>query len=444
MIQEPGAATASENSNGWFILRDDEVKDEPFWSPPMSKKWAEKTSTTETPTQINEAMYGSDPTTIHGEDGSSDYDMGYLFADDDDSPMEVDHNHCDVDTLTGRLLRPLRHPRTFPARIHDLEPFGTDRKNRSSEDVIMQALTRKSKGTRKSTPQKAYQDALLALEEELREPAMSPEIGHIYSVPPSYTFRPASAADTYAITRIYNIEVRGAGMTPDSKPVRANVYQQILQACKANMKPFIVAVKRGDELADPSQWPNKKAHEDWLRLKRAQGEDIGKEEVVGFAYLCAFDYGVWSSEGNAQYSAKVRCFVDPDHRRSGVGRALVDLMLQMTVTGYKAKCDSVWQCQNPSKVFDRIAFNNTKKYHRIFIEVYFKNKGDPVFKGLRTLLENEFGFTLMGHILGAYMTARGEESEWLDKYIWGMDCVHQDEVGWYANGIRERRVLQED
>ena len=43
----------------------------------------------------------------------------------------------------------------------------------------------------------------------------------------------------------------------------------------------------------------------------------------------------------------------------------------------------------------------------------------------------------MGHILGGYMTERGEESVWLDKHIWGMDAVHKDEIGWYNADVRE-------
>lgn len=437
MVEEPDAATAAHNSNGWFILRDEEVRDESFWTLSLKTRWAEKTSTISTPTEIHETMYGLGQVTLWGQNGLRDDDgeMGYLF-DDDIVSEDVYHCHCDVDTMTGRLLPPLKHPRTFPAQMHEFERVEPDRKNRCSQDVILKKLARKAKTLRTSTLENAYQDAVLALEKNMRRQAMKPAPGHLYPVPQSLFFRPANVSDMEAVTGIYNAEVLGAGMAPDSKTVRDTVFHQILRACQANNKPFIVAVKNANEPADPSKWPDRSSFEDWMRFKKAQGEHVGKEGAVGFAYLGPSDYGIWATEGNAQYSARIRCFVCPKHRRNGIGRALVDLLLQMTVTGYKAKCDSDWRCKQPALVFDRVAFKNANKYHRIFVEVYSKNRDDPSFEGLRRLLENQFGFTPMGRVLGGYITAQGEDSVWLDKHIWGMDTVHQDEIGWYTNNVR--------
>ena len=438
MVEEPDAATAAYNSNDWFILRDEDVRYEGFWTPPLKARWIEKASTISTPTEINETMYGlsqasSEKQNEHGDD--DDGKSGYLF-DDDVGFKDFEHCHCDVDTMSGRLLSPLKHPRTFPAQMHELERFEPDRKNRCSQDIIINKL-RKVEIYRPSTLEKVYQDAVLALEESMRrQQPMKPAPGHLYPVPQSVTFRPASLPDIEEVTEVYNAEVLGAGMAPDSKVVPSSVFHQIIRTCQANNKPFIVAVRDANELADPSKWPDKSAFNDWMRLKRAQGGLLGKE-VVGFAYLGPSDYGIWATEGNAGFSARIRCFVEPRKRRNGIGRALVDLMLQMTVTGYKAKCDADWRCEQPAQVFDRVAIKNTKKYHRILIEVYCKNKDDPSFEGLRTLLENQFGFTPMGRVLGGHMTSQGEDSEWLDKHIWGMDTAHEDELGWYTYNVRE-------
>lgn len=439
MVEEPDAATATYNSNDWFILRDEEVRDESFWTPSLKARWIEKASTISTPTEINETMYGlsqasGEKQDEHGDD-DDDGESGYLF-DDDVGSKDFEHCHCDVDTMSGRLLPPLKHPRTFPAQMHELERFEPDRKNRCSQDIIIKKL-RKATIHRPSTLENAYQDAVSALEESMRrQQPMKPAPGHLYPVPHSVTFRPAAPDDMEAVTGIYNAEVLCAGMVPDSNVVPGSVFHQILRTCQANNKPFIVAVRDANKLADPSKWPDKSAFDDWMRLKRAQGEPLGKE-VVGFAYLGPSDYGIWATEGNAQFSARIRCFVGPRQRRNGIGRALVDLMLQMTVTGYKAKCDADWRCEQPAQVFDRVAMKNTKKYHRIFIEVYCKNKDDLSFEGLRALLENQFGFTPMGRILGGYMTSQGEDSVWLDKHIWGMDTRHEDELGWYTYNVRE-------
>lgn len=441
MVDEPDAATAAQNCNGLTVLLDKKFGKDSLWSPRLFEKWKETIATVSTPTKINEAMHGGagDLTLQQLRIRDSDEYTGYLWGEELNS-QDIQHFHCDVDTTTGNLLPPLKHPRTLPAPLHRSEAFEPDRKDRTSEDLIMQKVTRHltGKSSKKSCPQRAYQDAIVAMEDDLRRKPMKPMVGHLYLVPGAVSFRPAVPADTDAIANIYNAEVMGAGMAPDSKPVSATSYQQILKACQANKKPFIIAVKNANPLADVSNWPDRTALEDWMRLKRAQGEAIDKEEAVGFAFLSPFDYGIWGSEGNAQYSAKIRCFVSPEQRRQGIGRALVDLMLQMTVTGYSAKCDSTWKHTQPSDVFNTEAFKNRKKYHRIFVEVYFKNKGDPAFEGLKTLLENQIGFTSMGHILGAYITERGEESLWLDKHIWGIDAVHQDEVGWYKADVREK------
>lgn len=435
MVEEPDAETAIDNTNDWFILRDEDMSDEGFWTSSLKTRWIEKTSTVSTPTEINEIMYGLNQVSSETRNGHHDVDdgeTGYLL-DDDVGSKDVEHCHCDVDTMTGRLIPPLKHPRSFPAQIHELERFDPDRKNRCSQDIIIRKMTRKAKMSRTSTLENAYQDAILALEKKMREQPMKSAPGHLHPVSQSVIFRPAVLADMEVVTAIYNAEVLGAGMAPDSKAVPDTIFPTILRTCKANKKPFIVAVRDANELADPSKWPHKLAFDDRMRLKKAHEKIIGKgEEVVGFAYLGPSDYGIWATEGNAQFSARIRCFVDSKHRRNGIGRALVDLMLQMTVTGYKAKCDSDWRCEQPAQVFERVAMKNAKKYHRIFIEVYCGNKDDSSFEELRALLENQIGFTPMGRILGGYMTSRGEESVWLDKHIWGMDTGHEDELGWYT------------
>ncbi|KAL2112678.1 hypothetical protein VUR80DRAFT_6834 [Thermomyces stellatus] len=442
MVDEPDAATAASNSNGWVILQEEELHKDELWTWPIFRRWVETTTVVSSPTQINGALYAASGIVSPNQRQGHDVDAmsGYLYEDDIESP-HLQHYYCDIDTVTGELLPPLKQPRTHPAppnRFDDSEPY---RKDRTSEDIIMENVSRKAvlKSWKKSTPEKAYQDAILAVEEDLRRRRpMKLMMGHRYPVAGAVSFRPAVGADIDAATKMYNAEVMGAGMVPDSSPVPVNHFLQILQACQGNTKPFIVAVKNTNRLADVSNWPDRTAFEDWMRLKRAQGEPIEKEEVVGCAFLCPFDYGIWGSEGNARYSARIRCFVSPKHRRQGIGRALIDLMLQMTVTGYTAKCDSEWKLNRPSQAFSRKAFDNDKKYHRVFIEAYFKNRGDPALEGMKILLENQLGFTPMGHILGGYMTERGEESVFLDKLIWGMDAVHQDEIGWYRSDVRTR------
>lgn len=436
IIDEPDACTAAGNSNGWSLLHDEELLSSGLWSPAMITKWAETTTAVSTPIEINESMHGYNKMASQKQFDDDDAESGYLYEDHVEL-KDLQHYHCDIDTRTGRLLPPLKHPRTLPALSRETDGVEPVHKHRTSEDVIMQKVSRKVKGSKPSSPQKAYQDAILAVEEDLRRRPLKPVTGHLYPVPEGLIFRPAFPGDMEAVAEIYNAEVMGTGMAPDSAAVPTNTYRQILQTCQNNKKPFIIAVKNANRLADISKWPDGIALEDWLRLKKAQGEPVGREEVVGFALLSAFDYGIWANEGNAQRSARIRCFVSPEHRRRGIGRALVDLMLQMTITGYTAKCDTKWAYDRPNKVFSRTAFENEKKYHRIFIEVYFKNGGDPTVEGLQALLENQFGFTPMGHILGAYMTERGQESVWLDKYIWGMDAQHQDDVGWYEGDVRE-------
>lgn len=443
MMKEPDAAAAAANSNGLTILQGDGLQQGDLWTWPIFRKWAETITVVPSPTKINRTLYGvtDAATSKQLQCGGDDDDAksGYLYDDEFDS-KDLQHYYCDVDTATGELLPPLKHPRTLPApmnRFDDSEPY---RKDRTSEDLIMEKVARNpaSKSRKKSLPQKAYQDAILAVEEDLRRKPMRPMMGHQYPVAEAVSFRPAVGADMGAVTKIYNEEVMGAGMVPDSSPVPAGHLQQILQVCQANMKPFVVAMKNANRLADVSNWPDRMAFEDWMRLKRVQGEPVDKEEVVGFAFLSPFDYGIWANEGNARYSVRIRCFVSPKHRRHGIGRALVDLMLQMTVTGYTAKCDLDWKHDKHSQVFNRKAFENEKKYHRIFIEVYFKNRGDPAVEGMKILLENQLGFMPMGHILGGYKTERGEDSIFLDKMIWGMDAAHQDEIGWYKHDVRKR------
>ena len=138
MVEEPDSSAAASNSNGWVVSEDEELGEVGLWSRGMFQRWVETTTTLSTPTQINEAVYGrsNEITAVKCLRRPGDEKSAY-HGEEEFIPKDTHHFDCDADTTTGDLLPPVKQPRSLPAQLHPLETFEPDRKERSSNDLIM-------------------------------------------------------------------------------------------------------------------------------------------------------------------------------------------------------------------------------------------------------------------------------------------------------------------
>ena len=170
-----------------------------------------------------------------------------------------------------------------------------------------------------------------------------------------------------------------------------------LNECLSSKLPFIVAVSR--------------EHKNLRRLK-------GSEKIVGFASATDF------SQPNLteRISAELEVYVHPDWTRYGVGRTLVDKLLESTDRGHLRTTTATFTC-DPDIKHLYSAGGGRDLNVLIFIIRHFKNPkhgaGEDI-SHLKQWLINEFDFEESGCIKGAgtkfkrlmNMTYMTKETKW--------------------------------
>lgn len=133
--------------------------------------------------------------------------------------------------------------------------------------------------------------------------------------------RPATTKDLAGIVKIYNYYVNNSILPEDQKDVTEQDMNFVLQGCKMNELPFIVAVK--------GQLPSS---------TDAQGRKLKKvvapqhETVLGFTFaqIQAFGFGSANTfKGRSRMNANLHLYVHHEYQGRGVGRNLLDRLLKI-------------------------------------------------------------------------------------------------------------------
>jgi len=427
---DPDVHTIVRNSNGWFTHSDPTLRElmGRDFIIQFRKRWIETIYDVPEQPAINRELYDPyfrdwAPDEVDDQAGSED------FADDvtdHGREVRIPHWECDVDTTTGDLMTPVVQPVTLPpvptASSSSDGESGFHPQYWTSEYRITVQMMKKEKAEnsraihRVLEEKRAMELSFTAKETDhyrlkFRKPRP------VQSIKATCEFRPASLNDMVHVAAVYNAEVKGAGMVPDSEEAPVAKFQDIFQACVAHNRPFIVAAEKEDHLADASMWPDRAVFDEYMRWREESGKG-GKAKVLGFAYLCPFDHGIASDEGNANWAAKMQVFVLPDKRRQGIGSALIDIMLRMTVKEYQPKIQCEWVCPNPGNVYSTTAAENANRYRIIFVESFVKQIFDSNTDWKRRFIEAIFEFSPMCHALGTYKGV-SPDTDWLDKITWG-------------------------
>lgn len=137
-------------------------------------------------------------------------------------------------------------------------------------------------------------------------------------VPPGIYLRPAEQYDVSSILEIVNWYARTSALSSKSRSMEANDVGELVQFCRENHLPFVVAARRPPE-----------------RLCRNQ-----IDPVVGYAYVGFHGHGKRADK----HTGELHVFVQESSKKQHIGRALVDMVLS---------CFDVTSKQSKDYEFDR-------------------------------------------------------------------------------------------
>lgn len=143
--------------------------------------------------------------------------------------------------------------------------------------------------------------------------------------------RPAREADVPELMRIYNWYVENSPRPCETGSISEDDMGQRLDRSRESKLPFIVAVERQQRGTLQS------AEESSRRSKK-----VRRERLVGFVSVCDFT----CQDYVEHISGELELYVDSKHGHLGVGRSLLDKVMEVCDNTYQRKQDTLF-CQPP-------------------------------------------------------------------------------------------------
>jgi GNAT superfamily N-acetyltransferase len=276
---------------------------------------------------------------------------------------------------------------------------------------------------------KASREAEEAAALALLPPSPKPTY-HAYSgkVEVDCVLRPAKVADMTGALEIYNHEVRHGTRAVDTQLLTVADFKKIFASCHVRNLPFIVAIQEEMQY-DPSCWPSEEIYNDYIQMKKAQGQGPMAGQVLAFGFAFENQVGMAGAfETNSRYTAQLYFYVRHEYRQKKLGTAMLDRLLMITSCCHSAINGHNWLCPDDSKVYNSPAPFNRRRFRRIIIETFLKEH-DPDYEWLKEFLYGRFRFHEMVRLDCTRRTKRGPLSEWLDSVIWSHNAADKDTFG---------------
>lgn len=230
--------------------------------------------------------------------------------------------------------------------------------------------------------------------------------------------RPAEQGDMITVAKLYNQEVENGWRALDQDAVNPQSWTQILRNCRDEILPFVVALSG---YRDPNVPIGQAGH-----------------QVIGFAYLDIASRGVIGSvRTNTKCSGRLYVMVDPQHRRTRIGTALLDAILRVVSPQYMPKEQS-YQWENPrgdSNYFEcrSNAHSQKRRWCSILMEVYIQNHGTrertkrgDEYQVIWNWLEMDFSMNILSHSPIFGRADRLPTSPLLDQLVFEHRCSPAD------------------
>lgn len=140
-------------------------------------------------------------------------------------------------------------------------------------------------------------------------------------------FRPATGTDVKGIVEVYNLYVtsQNSMITEDQVPIVEEDIDYLIKHCETEKLPIIVAVKRR---MPPPQQQDRRPQPGKVILPQS-------ESIIGFGFAESHNYGIGGARtGRSRATANLQFYVHPEYTRKGVGRSLLDRLIQCLSHGY--------------------------------------------------------------------------------------------------------------
>lgn len=178
--------------------------------------------------------------------------------------------------------------------------------------------------------------------------------------------RPALERDLEELTRIYNCHIRD-GVTPcETREISPSCMGIRMSMSEESRLPFIVAAKKNQREAkdvpimDDEEFSRRMS----LPVTHKQRITITKFEVLA-GFCCAGSFT--ASDYVEHTSADLELYVDPRYKRMGVGKCLLDKVLEICDVGHRRKTECAFHCD--SAIRHMYGPGGKRNVHKIYLQL---------------------------------------------------------------------------
>ncbi|KAH8815851.1 hypothetical protein F5884DRAFT_664021 [Xylogone sp. PMI_703] len=312
----------------------------------------------------------------------------------------------------GRLMDHPEQPHTIP----DLEHSDNVTKQLTQTSELEACSATRKKERHRGRAYKARQSEW----ERQLDLLNAPPEPHPFAPAIDIYLKPADEGDIAGITRIYNYYVTNSTVPEDQIPVEESDIRLLLQSCKEDKYPIIVAIK-----GSPPSFDKKPKFSSRQTAQQAITTELA---VIGFAFSEPYNCGITGARtGRSRYTARLNLFTHHQFTRKGVGRSLMDRLLQIMSAGYAARDGYSWINPENSPTY---MTGGVGRCHQMIIELPC-SKDDPNYAWVKAFLQ-KFYFKEEAKLISvARSSIHRAMATWLDIALFQCEAMHGDEFDPY-------------
>lgn len=187
------------------------------------------------------------------------------------------------------------------------------------------------------------------------------------AVPSNVYLRPVEFHDAPGLHRLMNWYMQNSALSSETDPIDEVDARQMVEDCRSNHLPFIVAVERATKT-----------------------NNNAAEKVLGYAYLSYYMDGKSSN----RYTLEMRVYVDHTHKRTHIGRSLVDRILAMCDVMHRATAAHVFEANNHN------VSPEGQRYANVVCAIAYPPNRASRYGWVKDWLTREFRFRELGTLHG--------------------------------------------
>lgn len=155
--------------------------------------------------------------------------------------------------------------------------------------------------------------------------------------------RPATRADLSELTRIYNWYISNSSQPAELREIDESEMQSRMSFCGTSRLPFIVAACKSQKGARPIPHLDDEEISRRCRLPVTHKQHVTLTRIENLAgFCCANDFT--QPDFVEHIAADIELYVDAQYRRQGVGKCLMDKMLEICDRSHRLTMDVPFHC----------------------------------------------------------------------------------------------------